>query len=203
MKLQFLDHFISKDHPTLVLLHGYGSNKEDLFGLQPYFPGYNLLSLEAPTHLGNGGYAWYPITWEAAGKIINPADVSQAALDVISDVKSWVDLKSINGKMVLGGFSQGAILTAAVLKEWPNFADAYLMMSGYFLPEWEELPKINVPVLQTHGTADPVIPFEWAHAGSKRIDHWTAYNFKSYPMGHHLNAECIEDVQDFLKQVVI
>jgi predicted esterase len=54
-------------------------------------------------------------------------------------------------------------------------------------------------VLQTHGTMDHVIPYEWAESGAKLLEH-KDFEFKSYPMAHNLNAECIEDVNRFLKQ---
>jgi len=46
---------------------------------------------------------------------------------------------------------------------------------------------------------DDVIPFDWAKSGSELMkgNHFT---FKSYPMAHHLNSECIQDVREFVEQ---
>jgi predicted esterase len=52
--LEYIDHIESATSPTLVLLHGYGSNKEDLFGLHPYFKGINLVCFQAPIAMGMG-----------------------------------------------------------------------------------------------------------------------------------------------------
>ena len=60
--------------------------------------------------------------------------------------------------MIIGGFSQGAILSLAMLKNAYN-ADGYVLMSGYMLPEWrDKIWEFDIPVLQTHGTMDEVIP---------------------------------------------
>ena len=46
---------------------------------------------------------------------------------------------------------------------------------------------------------DQVIPFDWAKSGSELMkgNHFT---FKSYPMAHHLNSQCIQDVREFIEQ---
>jgi predicted esterase len=79
-------------------------------------------------------------------------------------------------------------------------ASGYVLMSGYMLPEWRNVDwNISAPVLQTHGTMDHVIPYEWAESGAKLLEQ-KDFEFKSYPMAHNLNAECIEDVNRFLQQ---
>ena len=48
--------------PVIILLHGYGSNAEDLFSFAPYLPAnHTVISLEAPISLPMGGHAWYDI----------------------------------------------------------------------------------------------------------------------------------------------
>ena len=44
----------------LVLMHGVGSNEQDLFGLAPYVPQqFHVISLRAPFAMGQGAYAWF------------------------------------------------------------------------------------------------------------------------------------------------
>ena len=50
---------------VIFLLHGYGSNDDDLFSLKEYIPSnYIIISLRAPSSLGFGSYAWYSINFE-------------------------------------------------------------------------------------------------------------------------------------------
>ena len=204
MKLKNIHRILNQQAPTLVLLHGYGSNKEDLFGLAPYFSGWNLLCLEAPEPTGMGGFAWYPIRWENTGKIIDPSDVQASAELVSQCISQWVQTEQVQGPLVIGGFSQGAILSMQLLL-LNMVADGFVFMSGYALPQWKDTIAVHVqskdlPIIQTHGTADQVIPFEWAQHTSKQFTDFNRYRFHSYPMGHNLNENCIADIQSFLTQ---
>src|SRR5918911_2974181 len=58
--------------PLLILLHGYGSNEHDLFGLAPYLdPRFLIVSARAPYTLMPGGYAWFELGWTATGITID------------------------------------------------------------------------------------------------------------------------------------
>lgn len=200
--LDYVEHFEGPQAPTLLLLHGYGSNKEDLFGLQPYFEGFNLVCFQAPHSLGQGGYAWYDIQWNSGTKIIDPIEVSQISKTIEADFDAWMEMHGCIGKRFIGGFSQGGILALSLYKNKVQ-ADGYVVMSGYMLPEWanEDWNK-STPLLQTHGMADPVIPFEWAEAGANYAQSNPNYKFKSYQMGHHLNGPCVNDITNFLGELL-
>ena len=199
--LEHVSYIDSPESPTLMLLHGYGSNKDDLFSLQPYFPGMNILCFQAPKSLDQGGFAWYDIDWTNGTKIIDPAAVKDISRSVMSDLDTWKNENHITGKTIVSGFSQGGILSMSICSL--NYeADAFVVMSGYMLPEWGEFNWLkDTPILQTHGMADPVIPFEWAEAGALKLGMNPNYSFNSYQMGHHLNAQCITDVQLFLETI--
>ena len=54
--------------PVLFMLHGYGSNEEDLFSFAPELPGeLCIISIRAPYTLQPYGYAWYAINLLGAG----------------------------------------------------------------------------------------------------------------------------------------
>ena len=51
--------------PSFVLLHGYGSNEDDLFAFERLFPSNSaVFSLRAPLSLVQGGRAWFSIDFE-------------------------------------------------------------------------------------------------------------------------------------------
>jgi hypothetical protein len=53
-------------NPLIVLIHGYGSNEEDLFSFAAELPDeYYLVSARAPYNLQYGSYAWYAINFDA------------------------------------------------------------------------------------------------------------------------------------------
>ena len=52
--------------PLVIMLHGYGSNEQDLFSFAHELPSEMLIvSARAPLSLGFGSYAWYSINFEA------------------------------------------------------------------------------------------------------------------------------------------
>jgi phospholipase/carboxylesterase len=172
---------------------------QDLFGLKPYLPAINLVCFQAPKDIGMGGFAWYDINWDNGSKIIDASEVSSVAEGVAQSITNWTQEHGLTGPIICGGFSQGAILSMAILRSGFH-ASGFVLMSGYMLPEWREDDwHVEVPVLQTHGTMDHVIPFDWACSGAELLQS-DVYSFKSYPMAHNLNAECISDVQQFLEQ---
>lgn len=198
--LSYIHHIYDPKHPTLVLLHGYGSNKEDLYGLKPYLPKLNIVCFQAPISLAMGGYAWYSIQWENGAKMIDGAAVVEAAQLVLESLKTWQEQHVQSNEVFIGGFSQGAITALQILLQGFK-AKGFVLMSGYALPEWHEVLKslsTNAPIFQSHGTMDPVIPYTWAEATAEGLSHLSEYTFHSYPMAHSLNALCLKDIHEFL-----
>ena len=192
--LQHLHHIESKEAPTLVLLHGYGSNMQDLFGLKPYLPPMNLVCFQAPKDIGMGGFAWYDINWDNGTKIIDDGEVASVAKQVVESIADWTQQHELTGPVICGGFSQGAILSMAILRSDFN-ASGYVLMSGYMLPEWrDDNWKIKVPVLQTHGTMDHVIPFDWAIYGLLSCT-FIGISFGSYPAWRAANLDPVDSMR--------
>ena len=108
---------ITPETPLLVLLHGYGSNEEDLFSFVPDLPEEWLVaSFRAPLSTPYGGFCWYEIDFSNSGKFIS--DLSQAQnsikliLNEITAIRQKYDLA--DGRTHLCGFSQGGILSYAL-----------------------------------------------------------------------------------------
>ncbi len=100
----------------LILLHGLGSNEDDLFGLAPYFdPRFTLVSVRAPNAYGNGGYAWFDLNITDRGIAIDPASTErgrQTALRFVREAQRAYG--AAPERTLLCGFSQGAIMSASV-----------------------------------------------------------------------------------------
>ncbi len=198
--------------PMLVLLHGYGSNEHDLFGLAPYLDERLLIvSARAPLTLMPGGYAWFNLGFEQGGGMSFDlpgmlrqvervaAFVEEAAAAYGADPK----------RIVLGGFSQGAIMTAATLVRRPGLLAGALLLSGALFPgsEAQILPPgfdpetlAGLPVLITHGTHDPVLPVELGRACRSLLERYPVeLTYREYPMGHEINLESLRDVADWLR----
>ncbi|MGG8495809.1 alpha/beta hydrolase [Tenacibaculum sp. TC6] len=180
-----------KNPPLLILLHGYGSNEEDLFSFAEELPD-NLLivSAQAPHNMGYGGYAWYAINFDAVnGKF---SDISQAKesankiADFIDEIKEKYQTNP--DKTFLLGFSQGAILSYAVSLNYPNKVQHVIALSGYIndelLPE-SVSTQITTDYYISHGTVDQVLPVEWARKAPVFLQkHYLQNEYSEYPVGH-------------------
>lgn len=181
----------SENPPLLILLHGYGSNEQDLFSFAEELPKELLIvSAQAPYEMGYGGYAWYAINFdEINGKF---SDVKQARTSIdkiaefIDEIK--VKYKTNQDKTFLLGFSQGAILSYSLSFIYPNKVNHIIALSGYVNDEM--IPKqisdnIKTDYYCSHGTVDQVLPIEWARKSKPFLDNLNLENvYSEYPIGH-------------------
>ena len=112
-----------KNLKVIFLLHGYGSNEEDLYSLKEFFPSnFITISLRAPISIGLDSYAWYSINFENdIDRWIDIDEAIRAKNIIIKDILLHLkDLAFTNERVSLLGFSQGAILSWSIGIEYPN-----------------------------------------------------------------------------------
>lgn len=147
-------HEVGQGRRVLVLLHGYGAAGDDLVPLGRRIAretGFKVILPEAPIDLG-GGRAWF----HPRGNADVPAEVRRARgqlASVLAQVRREAEV------VVVGGFSQGAIMSADLVLETDEI-DALVLFSGSALPFWESARRPDLPVLITHGFADQILPIE-------------------------------------------
>ena len=114
---------ILEKNPLLLLLHGYGSNEEDLFSFANELPEeYFVISVRAPYDLMYGSYAWYAINFDADENKFSNLDQARSSRDIIANcVDELIANYAIDAQKVsLIGFSQGTILSYAVALSYPQ-----------------------------------------------------------------------------------
>jgi len=157
---------------ALVLLHGRGADEHDLFPLLDLLdPERRLLGVTpgGPLHLPPGGRHWY-----ALGGIPTPEPTTFHA--TVPLLTAFLDTLPIAPeRIVLGGFSQGAVMSWALSlgPDRPRPA-AVIAMSG-FLPRvdgWPLAPErlAAVPVGVAHGSLDPVIPARFGAEAAETLE---------------------------------
>ncbi len=181
----------SNNPPLLVLLHGYGSNEQDLFSFAEELPDDLLIiSTQAPHSMGFGAYAWYAINFDANNEKFSDLVQAKESIDKIAIFIDEVKAKYNTNpdKTFLLGFSQGAILSYALSFLYPNKVNHVIALSGYInedlLPK-EVSKNIITDYYISHGTVDQVLPVNWARKAPSLLNN---YNLKSeyseYPVGH-------------------
>lgn len=194
-------------NPLILLLHGYGSNEEDLFSFAPELPeDYYIVSAQAPYPVPPYGHAWYAIHFDAdANKFsddqqaIESRDLIVKFIDELT-AKYAIDSNNIN----LVGFSQGAILSYAIALSYPEKINKVVALSGYFnaalMKEgFEQQDFSALRVFASHGTVDQVIPVDWARKTAPILDTLQIkHQYKEYPVGHGVHPLNFADFKRFL-----
>jgi len=200
---------VLESNPVLILLHGFGSNEEDLFSFASELPkNYYIISVRAPKSLAPYGYAWFDIQFDAFGnKITNDEEAWQAKNLVIDFIKEIVNKYPIDKKNVnLIGFSQGAILSYAVALTQPKLVNKVVALSGYFKKDLvkDYLPQEEYKHLKffiSHGTVDQVISIEDARKIAPIMtDLGITHTYKEYPVGHGVAPQNFYDFRKFIEE---
>lgn len=190
--------------PIMIMIHGFGANKNDLFGLREFFPkNFTIISLEAPYELLYGGRHWYNIEWIGNEKRINKEQAVKSKNDIISFIENLKSDHTYTELYVLG-FSQGAILSHAISLERPELVDSLIAFSGYIDEDIFELSVdksqiSSVKRFMSHGIFDEVIPVEQANDASNFLKkHNIEHFYKTYSLPHSLNEEVIKDLLEWM-----
>jgi phospholipase/carboxylesterase len=200
---------VKKDkNPLLLLLHGYGSNEEDLFSFASELPDdCYVISSKAPYPLQPYGNAWYAIHFDADQNKFSDDEQAIKSRDlVVTFIDELCDLHDIDKEYIsLIGFSQGSILSFSIALSYPHKIKNVVALSGYLNTNLvKKTPLINthkVNYFIAHGTQDQVIPVDWAR---KTIPFMEAYNqnfeYNEYPIGHGVSPKVFMDFKNWLSK---
>jgi phospholipase/carboxylesterase len=185
-----------------VLLHGVGSDEEDLFGLAPHLdPRLVVVSARAPYPARPMGFGWYAIDWTTQPPVIDPtqAETSRAAIAEFVE-----ELLAAHGadpaRVFLFGFSQGAIMALGVALARPDLVRGVIAHSGRLLPQFlaRAAPASaveRVDALLLHGTDDEVVPVERGREARDLLAPLLGPRvaWREYPIGHGIAPESLAD----------
>ena len=198
--------------PTLVLLHGYGSNAADWLQFEHKIQlpaGARMIFPEGPLRGRHGARGWWWLNIEGhipSGQrypdfsTANPGGIkvaSRLVLELIADVK---------GPVVLGGFSQGAMLSGEIAFQSDRELAGLILLGGTTVNEaaWlERLPaRRHLPIFIAHGRYDGVLEFARMERFQARLRD-AGLNVTWFPFegGHDLPDEVIAAMNAFLARL--
>ncbi len=195
--------------PLLILLHGYGSNEEDLFSFIPTLPeDWLVVSFRAPMNSQYEGYSWYDIDLM---NMENRIDIPQAKDSLNGILENILKISNHYGlthnETHLCGFSQGGILSYALALENPQLFSKVACLSCYpeeklmenMVKDKKKLERLRFFI--SHGTEDAVIPLEWGRKAADLLYDLSCYfSFREYMSGHGVNQKNYMDLMDFFKK---
>jgi phospholipase/carboxylesterase len=188
---------------ALVLLHGRGTDERDLFPLLDMLdPERRLLGATArgPLSLPPGGAHWYVVR-----RVGYPDPETFNA--TYPELAGWLDgMLAEHGippeRTVLGGFSQGSVMSYALGLGPGRPRPAGIMALSGFLPTVEgfdlDLAKArDLPVAIGHGTHDPVISVEFGRDARDRLTAAGAdVTYRESPMPHTIDPQFLRELQE-------
>lgn len=192
----------------VVLLHGYGSNGDDLIGLVPYLkealPEALYVSPNAPTpcEINPGGYEWFDLT---SGDFSHMGEQAEGVRPVLSEYLEtlWAETGLGPAETVLIGFSQGTMMALHTALQLKAPVAGVVGFSGS-LPDENSAGEGIVsrpPVLLVHGTHDPVVEHQFAERSHKALkDGGVDVTLKSIDgLDHGIDTQGLEAAVSFLK----
>jgi phospholipase/carboxylesterase len=198
--------------PTIIAMHGWGSNAMDLHGLAPFIADGRFLVLcpqgSVEVEIGAiNGYGWYQ------AKLGTPPDEEKvdAAVDVL---RAFIDeackrYPVDQSKLVAVGFSQGGMMAYNLAVRWPErFAALAGIATSFpdFLVDRVTNPAAlaKLPTMVQHGRADQAIDMKRAR---KSLETLRGLNiqvvFREYDCGHEVAADGVRDLSTFLVDKVL
>lgn len=192
--------------PLLILLHGVGSNERSMASLAGWFdPRFVVLSARSPIVLGPNSFAWFHVTFTSQGPVII-ADEAVAGWRLIARFvdEAVAAYDADPGRVYLGGFSQGAIMSLATLLTAPERIAGAAVMSGRLLPEVQphvaEASRLaGKPVLIVHGTHDEKLGIHFAREAQESLARLpVALTYRELPMRHEVTEESLGIVSAWL-----
>ncbi len=194
--------------PVLVLLHGVGSNEQDLFALASYAdPRFFVISARAPLVLGPGAYGWYRVQFTDSGPRHDPAEADAGRAAAAAFIQEAVTAYDLDAQQVyLAGFSQGAITSLSIALMAPETIAGAVIMSGRLLPEAVQAMAAperlrGLPLFVAHGTRDAVLPIAMGREIKQRVSLLPVdLTYKEYDMAHQVSAASLGDISAWLSR---
>ena len=189
------------DARLIVLLHGRGANRHDLFSLASQLPRDAIVvAPEAPFAAAPWGYgpgsAWYQFL---GGNRPEPNSFATSLQQLQSFLQALREQMEF-GKIVMGGFSQGGTMSLAYGLSHPDEIAGIINFSGFLADHPEVNRRFSVtpvpplPIFWGHGVHDPAIPFALAVEGRARLSE-AGYRVEArdYDIGHWIDPTELQE----------
>lgn len=195
--------------PVLFMLHGYGSNEDDLFSFAAELPKeFCIISIRAPYLLQPMGYAWYAINFDAEkGKWSDDEQAATSRDRIVIFIQEACETYHLDNENVsLLGFSQGTILSYAVALSHPDKIKNVVALSGYInekilIEGYKQKNHSQLRIYASHGQVDQVIPVEWAQRAPlflKELE--IEHTYEEFPAGHGVAPQNFYSLKSWLEK---
>jgi phospholipase/carboxylesterase len=202
--------------PTIVAIHGFGANANDLLGLAPFLHGGRAqvvapqgpLGLALPDRPGVVvGFAWFQI--RSGAEPPDPGEFERAAKLLDEFVERTLERYPVDRRhLVLLGFSQGGVMAYDMFLRQPERYAGLAALSSWLPGELAGRRPPSEghkgrPVLVMHGTQDPMIPLERAQESRDALlPYGVSLTYREFEMGHEVGPDALKTLIEWLEEKV-
>ena len=196
-----------KNNKVIIMFHGYGSNKDDLFSFAKFMnPNFLIISVQAPIQMDYNSYCWWSLNYNNDMQL--QMDVKQAE-NSLNELNRFIS-EDLSTKYNFGlnqvyllGFSQGCMISYALSINFPENYKKAVGLSGkipYEIINFDEkFDYSNHNFFCSHGVNDQVIPIEVGRESNrwfseKNINH----KYLEFESAHGINSENFEQMNLWL-----
>ena len=196
-----------KDDKVIIMFHGYGSNKDDLFSFAKFMnPNFLIISVQAPIQMDYNSYCWWSLNYNNDMQLqINTKEAENSLNELNRFISEDLCNKYNFGlnQVYLLGFSQGCMISYALSINFPENYKKAVGLSGkipYEIINYDEkFDYSNHNFFCSHGVNDQVIPIEVGRESNrwfseKNINH----KYLEFESAHGINSENFEQMNLWL-----
>lgn len=200
---------------TIIFLHGLGENGENWKQVLSKMvkPNVKVICLNAkkiPLTLNKGfpTAAWFDLASLDENKMEDETSIMRAVEKLHDIIDEEISSSKVSAtKTMLAGFSQGGALAMYAALTYHKRLAAVMVMSSWpvlrhTMPD-AAINNTNTPMLQCHGTEDPVIFYKWGQILAESLKEMNPkHEFKSYEgLMHAVNDQELQDVKNFINKI--
>ncbi|MES2214690.1 MAG: prolyl oligopeptidase family serine peptidase [Pseudomonadota bacterium] len=189
----------------MVLLHGLGSNGDDLFSLVPYFktsmPDTYFFAPDAiePYDQAPFGYQWFSLKDRSEEVKIQELERVFPTINSLIDAKK-TELELEDADIILCGFSQGAMVSLYLALSQDKQYKAVIAFSGALIKP-AKVCKTKTPICLIHGMEDDVVPYSNMKQASEILQElgFEMETFAVPNLGHSIDMTGLKKASTFIQ----
>ena len=198
-----------RTYPMIILLHGFGAHMGDLASLAPAIDAesyvYIFPNAPIPFQIGPGltGFGWTPPRdLRSDDDLTNAVGMLSVLVDEVTE-----QYGTEPGQVILGGFSQGGMMTYSYGLPNPGLFKGLVILSAV-VPAADAmrdtLPEDrSQPIFVGHGTADMVVTVQSARDARDFLEaEGYAPEYHEYPMAHEISQQTLTDLAQWIRQTL-
>jgi len=196
-----------KNNKVIIMFHGYGSNKDDLFSFAKFMnPNFLIISIQAPIQMDYNSYCWWSLNLNNDMQLqMDDKEAKNSLNELNTFISEDLSIKYNFGlnQVYLLGFSQGCMISYALSINFPENYKKVVGLSGKIPHEIinfnEKFDYSNHNFFCSHGINDQVIPIEVG----RESDRWFSekninHKYLEFESAHGINSENFEQMNLWL-----